>query len=65
MSKIAEIDNALFEAKMFIQKALAWKQRLKNDELACLSGSKQGSACKRASMDLSRSLAELRKPSGW
>jgi len=62
LDKVVEIDAAIFESRRFIKKASAWKRRLKSDEYAYISGSKEGGAAKRASMDLTRILAELRKP---
>ena len=32
------------------------------DNLVLISGSKEGGACRRASMDLTRALADLRRP---
>ena len=61
-TQIRKIDAATIAAFRFIDTAKAWKAKLKADELAYISGSKEGGACKRASMDLTRSLAELRKP---
>ena len=60
LSKINRINASIIEAKRFVYVAYAWRDRLKCDN-ANLSGSKEGAACKRASMDLTRCLAELRK----
>ena len=49
---------AMEEAERFMAKAQAWLKRLRADVIK----SKEGSACKRASMDLTRALAELRRP---
>jgi hypothetical protein len=57
--KIKQIDIAVSEARQFIDKALAWKNRLNEYSL---SGSKEGGAAKRASMDLTRALVNVRKP---
>ena len=51
---------AIFEAKRFIAKANAAVRRLKEDEYAHF-GSKETAAAKRASMDLSRALTEVRR----
>lgn len=59
---IVKIDDSVIEARRFIKRATAWKKRLKSDGMAYLIGSKEGGAAKRASMDLTRILAELRKP---
>lgn len=61
-NKITQIDAAIKEAQQFIQKAFAWKKRLKSDSMVGISGSKEGGACKRASMDLTRALVDIRKP---
>ena len=57
------ISTAIAEAQRFIKAAQAWQKRLKEDDMAYLSGTREGGAAKRASMDLTRSLAELRKSS--
>ena len=59
--RIAKINNAMYEATRFINRAKLAHRRL------CAEGyitwaSKETAACKRASMDLTRALAELRKP---
>jgi len=59
---IKNIENAVIEARRFIIKATVWKRRLCHDKVAYLSGSKEGGAAKRASMDLTRSLVKLRSP---
>ena len=61
ISKTDEIELAISEAHRFIKKAAGWKRRLSGDESAYMFSSKEGGAAKRASMDLSRALAELRK----
>ena len=60
--KIRKIDAAMVEAIRFINAARAWREALlRVDKLGYhFSRSKEGGACKRASMDLTRSLAELR-----
>jgi hypothetical protein len=60
-AKIKKIELAISEAHRFIQKAAGWKRRLSSDEGAYIFSSKEGGAAKRASMDLSRALADLRK----
>ena len=57
-AKIDQIDFTILETRRFIQRAYAWRKRLKTGDVR----SKEGAAAKRASLDLSRSLAELRKP---
>ena len=58
MTKLEKIEIALMESRRFIQRATAWKRRLKSDSI---SGSKEGGAAKRSSLDLTRALADLRK----
>ena len=56
-----KIDNAISECRRFLSRANDWKKRIKTDKYALLSGSREGGAAKRASLDLSRALADLRK----
>lgn len=57
---VTKIDRAVSEAKRFIEAAERAKARLEADGFAGM-GSKETGACRRASLDLTRSLAELRK----
>ena len=57
-NKIKAVLNAIKEAKRFESRARAWLTVLRSDYSW---QSKEGGACKRASMDLTRALAELRK----
>jgi hypothetical protein len=59
--QIKKIEAVIFEAERFLDKADACKKRLEDDSWA-IYGSKESGAMKRASMDLTRALAELRKP---
>ena len=59
---INRINQAREEAKRFLRAADAVRDRLQSDNLVLISGSKEGGACRRASMDLTRALANLRKP---
>ena len=59
--RIEQIDYAITEAQRFLEKASLWKYRLKDDNWASISGSMEGGACKRASLDLTRALVPLRK----
>lgn len=52
--------TAISEAKRFIKAAEAAQKRISADELAAMTGCKETAAAKRASMDLSRALADLR-----
>ena len=60
LAKRQKITKAIVEALWFLKTAKEWKIQLENVPLSQF-GSKEGGACKRASMDLTRSLAELRK----
>ena len=55
-----KINNVIFEAKRFIKKAELWNKRINEDKYALISGSKEGGAAKRASLDLTRALSNLR-----
>jgi len=59
---LKKLELAMYEAKRFLDKAKLAKERMKGDESYYWMGSKETSAVKRASLDLTRSLAELRKP---
>lgn len=58
---IETLDNAVEEAKKFIEKAEKAIKRSEEDGYTFF-GCKETAACKRASMDLTRALSELRKP---
>jgi len=59
---IAKVAKAIEEAKRFIEKAkLAQDWLERNDPKGTGIGSIATGACRRASMDLTRALAELRK----
>jgi len=55
------IKEAIEEASRFISKARIAQDKLKEDRLAYM-GCAETAACRRASMDLTKSLARLRKP---
>ena len=57
----APLEEALYEAKRFLSAAIEAHKRLTDDAIVAISGSKETAACRRASMDLSRKLTELRK----
>lgn len=59
--RIKKIQSAVHEAKRFIRAAQEWEAKLSIDAYA-IYGSVEGGAAKRASMDLTRALAEMRKP---
>ena len=54
-----KLNDAISEAERFIKKAQAYQMKVVDDSYA-IFGCKEGGAAKRASMDLSRSLSELR-----
>ena len=59
----AKLVNTMTEARRFLR--LADKARMKlinTNDMAYITGSIETAAAKRSSMDLTRSLAELRKP---
>lgn len=57
---ITKIDKAIKEANRFILKAKQAKKRLYDDRLACF-GCKETGALRRASMDLTRILVDIRR----
>lgn len=59
---IKNVNATLLESARFTRKLKAARDRLLQDPIASISGSKETAAARRASMDLTRSLAELRKP---
>ena len=58
----AKIKTAKAAARKFLDCANAVEQEQQKDECLFISGSKETGALRRASMDLTRALAELRKP---
>lgn len=54
------LNEAINEARRFLKAAEAAKKRIKGDMYWAM-GCRETGACRRASMDLTRSLAELRK----
>ena len=59
--KIHKYTKAISEAKRFIKRADEAKGELMKGNLSYMTGCKETAAAKRASMDLTRVLAELRK----
>lgn len=53
-------EAAISEAKRFIKAAEAAHKRITAEKLVTITGCKETAAAKRASMDLSRALADLR-----
>ena len=56
------VDKAVMEAERFLVAARLWEEALLNRRESCYAVPKEAGACRRASMDLSRALSELRKP---
>jgi hypothetical protein len=62
MNKV-KLGIAMAEARRFLRKAEAAQKRMKDGEPLgphYYSGTKENAACKRASLDLTRTLADLR-----
>lgn len=59
---ISKLICAIDEAKRFIIKAELAYNKIQENSLTTITGSKETGAAKRASMDLTRVLADLRKP---
>jgi len=59
--KIEKLQIAIDESRRFIRKAEAARKRLKEDNFGGFSGSKETAAAKRASLDLTRALSDMRK----
>ncbi len=58
-----QLDAAIAEAKRFLKAANALKERRAIDTaLYEFSPCREGGACRRASMDLTRALTDLRRP---
>ena len=59
--ELLKLRDARAEARRFVIKADEAIKRLENDKYASIVGSPETAACRRASLDLTRALAELRK----
>jgi hypothetical protein len=59
--RIADVTVAIVEARRFIERAVAAHDRLRAEPTVEYGGSKETGACRRASLDLTRALAQLRK----
>ena len=55
------VETAKKEAKRFLERIAAWEKRCKEDP-NMKYGTKESSAVTRSSLDLTRALAELRRP---
>ena len=60
--KISKINYAIAESLIFIEKAKRARRRLLEDEMCILTGCRETATMKRASMDLTHALADLRNP---
>lgn len=58
----AKINAAVLEAKRFLAKHKEYEASVKTLSGYQVTGSKESGALRRASMDLTRALAEMRKP---
>ena len=56
------VKEAIEEAKRFLTAAWTWQKAERCKKEAYHTVPKEAGACRRASMDLSRALSELRKP---
>lgn len=59
--KLKKITIAIQEAQRFIAIAETAVEKIICDEVVRVTGCKETSACRRASMDLTRALADMRK----
>lgn len=60
--KIEAFEYAIEMAETFLEKADRLKAKIAEDSTYIYTGGKDSGAVKRASMDLTRALAEMRKP---
>jgi hypothetical protein len=58
----AEVREARTEAQRFLRRCDEYLRRVGKDQFAQISGCKEGGALRRASLDLTRSLATMRRP---
>jgi hypothetical protein len=59
---LTRINEAEAEARRFLDRVKALKDSCGNNEYAISYGNKETGAVRRASMDLTRALAEMRRP---
>jgi hypothetical protein len=57
------LQAAMDEATRFLVKASELKRRWEEDQWSQMNGCRESGAARRASLDLTRALAELRRPS--
>ena len=62
--KLSKLKAAMAEAERFLEKAKAAQEASKDSSYDCISynNPRENGAVRRASMDLTRALADLRKP---
>lgn len=58
----SEVKEAVAAAHRFIAAAIKWEARVTRDAQASISGTREAGAMKRASLDLSMALSQMRKP---
>ena len=58
---LKKLQTAMTEAKRFLSAGMVFEERAKTDKYIEIRGTKEGGAARRASMDLTRALANLRK----
>lgn len=56
------VNAAVYEAKRFVRAAEAYIKAKRANERTYYTNPKESGACRRASLDLTRALAEMRKP---
>lgn len=60
--KRESVEDAKNAAEVFLVRVALWIKRCKADPMVEISSSREGGGLRRASMDLTRALAEMRKP---
>jgi len=61
MMSVKHLQICIDEAERFIDKAVKAQEEIEKDEYSVWVGNRHTAAAKRASMDLTRALADLRK----
>ena len=59
-----DLEKVIKETKRFLDKAMEARRSIREDSMVSIVGSKETAAAKRASLDLSSALVDLRKPPG-
>jgi hypothetical protein len=60
---IETLNRAISEAERFLKSAKEVQQQAEHTSWGWITGTRYSAACKRASMDLTRALSDLRRPS--